>query len=142
VMVATVVVTVLTHDLAKGVLTGVLLSALFFARKVGQVLHVGSTLAADGNSRHYVVTGQVFFASSDAFVSSFDFREVLESVCIDVSGAHFWDLSAVGALDKVVLKFRREGTTVDLVGMDAASTTLVDRLGVHDKPGAEQLMGH
>ena len=141
VMLATVAVTVATGDLAKGVLTGVLLSALFFARKVGQVLHVDSIPAADRRSRHYRVTGQVFFASAQDFVSHFDLGEALERVTIDVSGAHFWDLSAVGALDKVVLKFRREGTQVVVVGIDEASATLVSRLGVHDKPEAERLMG-
>ena len=141
VMIGTVAVTVATHDLAKGVLTGVLLSALFFARKVSRVLHIGSTVEAHGAARTYVVTGQVFFASSERFVSAFDFREVLERVTIDVSAAHFWDLSAVGALDKVVLKFRREGTRVDIVGLNQASATIVDRLGVHDKPDAERLMG-
>ncbi|GHA72550.1 SulP family inorganic anion transporter [Cognatilysobacter bugurensis] len=141
VMIGTVAVTVVTHDLAKGVLTGVLLSALFFARKVGRVLHVGSTPGEGGRSREYVVTGQVFFASADAFVSAFDFKEALEHVTIDVRGAHFWDLSAVGALDKVVLKFRREGARVDIVGLNDASATIVDRLGVHDKPDAERLMG-
>jgi sulfate permease, SulP family len=141
VMIGTVIVTVATHDLAKGVLTGVLLSALFFARKVGRVLHVGSEASEDGRERNYRVTGQVFFASADSFVAAFDFREVLERVVIDVSDAHFWDLSAVGALDKVVLKFRREGTVVDIAGLNAASATIVDRLGVHDKPDAERLMG-
>jgi SulP family sulfate permease len=141
VMVGTVVVTVLTHDLAKGVLTGVLLSALFFARKIGRVLHIGSVSGDDGAVRIYTVTGQVFFASADAFVAGFDFKEVLERVTIDVSDAHFWDLSAVGALDKVVLKFRREGTQVDIVGLNEASATIIDRLGVHDKPDAERLMG-
>ncbi|WP_287596852.1 SulP family inorganic anion transporter [Thermomonas sp.] len=143
VMIATVVVTVLTHDLAKGVLTGVLLSALFFARKVGQVLHIGSVSANEGRERHYTVTGQVFFASAETFIAGFDFKEAIERVRIDVSPAHFWDLSAVGALDKVVLKFRREGTEVELIGMNEASGTLVDRLGVHDKPDAvDRLMGH
>ena len=141
VMVATVVVTVATHDLAKGVLTGVLLSALFFARKVGQVLHVGSVSADEGRARHYTVTGQVFFASAQAFVNRFDFKEAVERVRIDVGHAHFWDLTAVGALDKVVLKFRREGTQVEVVGLNEASATLVTRLGVHDKPHAERLMG-
>lgn len=92
-------------------------------------------------ARRYVVTGQVFFASANAFVDAFDFREVLETVRIDLSDAHFWDLSAVGALDKVVLKFRREGTMVEIIGMNEASRTMVDRLGVHDKPEAEHLMG-
>lgn len=143
VMVATVVVVVGTHDLAKGVLVGVLLSALFFARKVGRVLHVGSALSADERIREYRVTGQVFFASAESFIAGFDFREALDGVRIDVSRAHFWDLTAVTALDKVVLKFRREGTEVVLHGLNEASTTLVDRLGVHDKPDAvEQLMGH
>jgi SulP family sulfate permease len=141
VMLGTVIVTVSTHDLAKGVLTGVLLSALFFARKVGRVLHIGSVAGDDGNARTYTVTGQVFFASADAFAAGFDFREVVQRVVIDVSHAHFWDLSAVGALDKVVLKFRREGTAVEILGLNEASATLVDRLGVHDKPDAQRLMG-
>ena len=143
VMLGTVVVTVFTHDLAKGVLTGVLLSALFFARKVGRVLHIGSAASEDGAAREYVVTGQVFFASADAFVSAFDFREVVQRVRIDVSAAHFWDLSAVGALDKVVLKFRREGTEVQVLGLNAVSASLIDRLGVHDKPDTARMMdGH
>ncbi|MDT8410595.1 MAG: SulP family inorganic anion transporter [Wenzhouxiangellaceae bacterium] len=142
VMIGTVVVTVATHDLAKGVLTGVLLSALGFARKVSQVLVVGKHLEDEGATRSYTVTGQVFFASSNRFLSEFDFREVVEKVRIDVSGAHFWDLSAVGALDRVILKFRREGVEIELIGMDEASRTLVDRLGVADKPDAEKLLGH
>ena len=141
VMIATVAVTVMTHDLARGVLTGVLLSALFFARKVGQVLHVGSVSVDAGRARHYTVTGQVFFASAQDFINRFDFREAVERVRIDVGSAHFWDLTAVGALDKVVLKFRREGTDVEVAGLNEASATLVDRLGVHDKPGTERLMG-
>lgn len=143
VMVATVIVTLATHDLAMGVLTGVLLSALFFARKVGQVLHVGSSLDDDGRTRAYTVTGQVFFASADDFVSRFDFKELVEKVRIDVSRSHFWDLSAVGAFDRVVLKFRREGAEVEIVGLNEASATLVERLGVQDKPDeVAQLMGH
>ena len=143
VMIATVIVTVATHDLAKGVLTGVLLSALFFARKVGRVLHIGSIANNSGTERTYTVTGQVFFASSEAFVSAFDFKEALDRVTIDVSRSHFWDLSAVGALDRVVIKFRREGTQVDVIGLNEASTTLVERLGIHDKPDAvERLMSH
>jgi len=143
VMVATVIVVVATHDLAKGVGVGVLLSALFFARKVGQVLHVGSVGSADGCSRVYTVTGQVFFASAESFVAGFDFKEVLQRVHIDVSRAHLWDLTAVGALDKVVLKFRREGAQVEVIGLNEASATLVDRLAMHDKPDAvAQLMGH
>lgn len=141
VMIATVVVTVFTHDLAKGVLTGVLLSGVFFARKVGQVLHITSRSADEGSTREYTVTGQVFFASAQSFIAGFDFKDAIERVRMDVSAAHFWDLSAVGALDKVVLKFRREGTQVELLGMNEASATLVDRLGVHDKPDAERLMG-
>jgi len=142
VMIGTVVVTVATHDLAKGVLTGVLLSALGFARKVGQVLIVESRLDEGGSTRTYTVTGQVFFASADRFLAEYDFREVVENVRIDVSDAHFWDLSAVGALDRVILKFRREGVKVEIIGMDAASRTLVDRLGVADKPDADKLLGH
>jgi SulP family sulfate permease len=143
VMIATVVTTVATHDLAKGVLVGVLLSGIFFATKVSNVLHIGSRTEDEGRTRNYRITGQVFYASAERFVRSFDYREVLERVRIDVSRAHFWDISAVTALDKVVVKFRREGTEVEVVGLNEASATIVDRFGVHDKPDAvEQLMGH
>ena len=143
VMIATVLVTVLTHDLAQGVLVGVLLSGFFFAHKVSRVLYVGSTPAREGRERVYQVVGQVFFSSADRFIASFDYKEVIEQVTIDVSRAHFWDITAVTALDKVVLKFRREGTEVNVVGLNEASRTMVDRFAVHDKPDAvADLMGH
>jgi sulfate permease, SulP family len=143
VMVATVVVTVATHDLAKGVLVGVLLSGFFFAHKVGQILRVQSRAEDDGRTRTYQILGQVFFASADRFTNSFDYKEVVDKVRIDVSRAHFWDITAVSSLDKVVLKFRREGTEVEVVGLNQASATMVDKFGVHDKDGAEDLlMGH
>ena len=134
-------VTVSTHDLAKGVFVGVLLSGLFFAHKVGKVLRVDRSIGDDGLVRTYGVVGQVFFASAEAFVGAFDFKEVVDKVHIDVSRAHFWDITAVSALDKVVLKFKREGAEVEVIGLNEASATLVDRFAVHDKPGAvEQLM--
>ena len=143
VMIATVAVTVATHDLAKGVLTGVLLSGFFFAHKVGQILRVRSQSEAEGRTRTYTILGQVFFASADRFIASFDFKEVIEKVRIDVSRAHFWDITAISALDKVILKFRREGTEVEVIGLNEASATMVDRFAVHDKDGADDmLMGH
>ncbi|RLA40348.1 MAG: sodium-independent anion transporter, partial [Gammaproteobacteria bacterium] len=145
VMTSTVVVVVVTHNLALGVFVGVLLAAMFFANKIGRYMAVkvdsGEHGQTDGQlegqiegERTYKVVGQVFFASSEQFVQSFDFKEVLERVTIDVSDAHFWDITAVAALDKVVLKFRREGAEVNLIGMNEASATIVDTFGVHDKP--------
>ncbi|MEQ9326236.1 MAG: SulP family inorganic anion transporter, partial [Rhodospirillales bacterium] len=143
VMLATVAVVVATHNLAIGVLTGVLLSGIFFAWKVAQIFRVTSTLSEDGTARTYVVEGQVFFASADEFTASFDFNEALEKVTIDLGRAHVWDISSVAAVDTVVLKFRREGAEVELIGLNKASETIVDRLGIHDKPGAlERLTGH
>lgn len=144
VMVATVVVVVATHNLAKGVFVGVLLAALFFANKVGRFMVVKSAMATADTGRYYQVIGQVFFASADKFSNSFDFREVVDKVMIDLSQAHFWDITAVSALDKVVIKFRREGTEVELIGLNEASATIVDKFGVHDKPEeVEKMMsGH
>lgn len=143
VMLATVVAVVATHNLAIGVLAGVLLSGIFFSWKIAQVFRVTSTLSTDSMARTYVVEGQLFFASAEDFAAAFDFKEVLANVTIDVSRAHIWDISSVAALDTVVLKFRREGADVDIVGLNVASETIVDRLAIHDKPGAlERLMGH
>jgi len=143
VMLATVVVVVITHDLARGVLVGVLLSGFFFAHKVGQVLHVSSRTEDEGRTRAYTITGQVFFASAERFINAFDYKEVIDTVRIDVSRAHFWDITAISALDRVVIKFRREATAVEVIGIDEASATLVDRFAVHDKDAAaDMLAGH
>ncbi|MEZ2746567.1 SulP family inorganic anion transporter [Halopseudomonas bauzanensis] len=138
VMIVTVMVVVFTHNLAFGVLAGVLLAALFFANKVGHYLAVESTLEQTGSHRTYEVTGQVFFSSADKFVDAFDFKEALSKVTIDLQRAHFWDITAVSALDKVVLKLRREGVQVEVLGLNEASATIVDRFGEHDKPAAVQ----
>jgi SulP family sulfate permease len=143
VMLSTVATTVLTHDLAKGVLVGVLLSGFFFAHKVGMIMRVRSLVDQDGRTRTYTVIGQVFFASADQFIASFDFKEVIEKVRIDVSRAHFWDITAISALDKVILKFRREATEVEVIGLNEASATMVDRFAIHDKDDTvERMISH
>jgi len=134
VMVMTVIVVVATHNLAYGVLVGVLLASLFFANKVSHFMYVASEMDDDTQTCHYRVVGQVFFNSAERFVSQFDFKAVLDKVVIDLTRAHFWDISAVAALDKVVIKFRREGTEVELIGLNEASSTIIDRFGIHDKP--------
>ncbi|MCV2863374.1 SulP family inorganic anion transporter [Albidovulum sediminicola] len=143
VMIATVVAVIYTHNLAIGVLLGVLLSGIFFAAKIAQLFQVSSTISRDGRERVYVVEGQMFYGSVEDFMNAFDFREALDRVVIDVSRAHIWDISSVQALDMAVLKFRRDGAEVEIVGMNAASETIVDRLAIHDKPGAaDKLMAH
>lgn len=143
VMVTTVAATVLTHDLSIGVLVGVVLSAVFFARKVSQLSSITSERSADGRTRTYFVTGQLFFVSTHDFVHAFDTHEDLDRVVIDLTHAHLWDGSAVGAIDKVALALMRRGVQVELRGMNEASATLIDRVAVHDKPGAlERAAGH
>jgi len=143
VMLATVVVVVWTHDLARGVLAGVLLSGVFFAGKVKRLFAVTSALSEDGRTRTYYYAGQVFFGSTERFAEAIDFKELVDHVVLDVSAAHFWDISAVGALDKVVIKLRREGKAVDVVGLNAASATMIGRFAVHDKAGAHaKSLGH
>lgn len=144
VMLSTVSVVVMTHNLAMGVFVGVLLAALFFANKIGRFMAVNSRSEDAGQHRIYTVVGQVFFASSEQFLAAFDFKEVIEKVTIDVTQAHFWDLTSVAALDKVIIRFRREGCEVNVVGMNEASTTVVDKFGVHNNPEevAKLLGGH
>jgi SulP family sulfate permease len=142
VMLSTVAVVVWTHNLAFGVLTGILLAALFFANKIGHFMYVESSFDEEGNTRTYRAVGQIFFNSADKFYNAFDFKEVVDKVIIDLSRAHFWDVSAVYALDKAVIKFRREGAKVELIGQNDATRTIIDRFGVHDKPEEiEKIMG-
>jgi SulP family sulfate permease len=136
VMLTTVAVVLATNDLAKGVIVGVLLSGIFFAWKVTRLFKVTSSLSVDGMARTYVVYGQVFFASADAFATAFDFDETAPRVEIDLTHAHFWDISAVAALDTVVMKYRRQGVDVETTGLNEASATMIGQHGTHQKAEA------
>ncbi|MRH00999.1 STAS domain-containing protein [Xanthomonas sontii] len=141
VMLGTVAVTVATHDLARGVLTGVLLSALFFARKVGRMLHIARSEDADGGHT-YRIRGQLFFASAGGFAGAFDFAHAPARVTLDLSDAHVWDISAIGALDQVVMKFRRHGAQVQVLGLNPDSAAMVGRLGRHQRDDVESVSLH
>ncbi len=142
VMISTVVVVVWTHNLAIGVFVGVLLGSLFFANKISHFMYVEKEFDEESDTRTYHVIGQIFFNSADKFIDAFDFKEAVEKVVIDLSRAHFWDITSVSALDKAVIKFRREGAEVVLIGQNEATSTIIDRFGIHDKPEEiEKIMG-
>ncbi|WP_428675254.1 SulP family inorganic anion transporter [Reyranella sp.] len=134
VMLATVVVVVGTGDLSMGVLVGVLLSGVFFAAKVARLMSVEAMRSEDGRVVTYVVTGQVFFASSNVLTEAIDYQDVPPQVRIDVGQAHFWDVTAIGALDVIVLKLRRHGAEVEIIGLNEASATMVERFASHRRP--------
>lgn len=133
VMLATVVTTIFTHNLAYGVLVGVLLSAVSFANKIEQFLRIDSSYDEKTNTRYYEVHGQVFFASTTQFLNAFDTKEALDAMHIDVTHAHFWDVTAVDTLDKLVIRLQREGINVKVTGMNQASRTIIDKFSVHDR---------
>ncbi|MDP1026256.1 SulP family inorganic anion transporter [Sphingomonas sp. KR1UV-12] len=137
VMLVTVMVVVATRDLSLGVLAGVLLSGIFFAGKVQRMFSVERTLSPDGVQATYRVTGEIFFASVDRFTRAFQAENGARHIVIDVTAAHFWDISGVGALDKIVARLRRDGRAVEVVGYNRASADLVDRFALHDKTGVE-----
>lgn len=133
VMAATTVTVVATHDLSKGVVLGVLLSAVFFMRKVGKTIALTEIETAEPGLLRYRVTGQLFFASSDVFAASFEHHGQPTRVEIDLTDAHLWDLTGVAALDKVVFRYRRLGAVVNVTGMTLAERTLIEKVGRHDK---------
>ena len=142
VMLTTVVITVGTHNLALGVFSGVLLASLFFANKISHFMYSENRYYDENQTKIYEVHGQIFFNSSDKFYELFDYKEDVKSVIIDLTRAHFWDISAVFALDKAVIKLRKEGKEVEVVGRNEASATIIDRFGIHDKPEEiEKVMG-
>lgn len=134
VMVITVITVVMTNNLSLGVLVGVILSAIFFASKISKV-KVTSISAKGANKRIYHVTGQLFFASVTDFINGFDFKEDVKEVDLDLSHAHLWDDSAVGAIDKVVIKYHQNGVKVNLRGLNTESNKLINKIAIHNKPG-------
>ncbi len=133
VMIATTLTVVVTHDLSKGVVLGVILSAIFFMRKVGETVGVEEIATPEEGVLRYRVTGQLFFASADVFAAAFEHHGHPRRVEIDMTGAHLWDLTGVAAVDKVVFRYRRQGAEVTVIGMNEAGQTLIDRVGRHDK---------
>ncbi len=130
VMVATVVIVVFTHDLSKGVIAGVILSAIFFVAKISKV-NVTKNIVNEIST--FIVEGQLFFASVESFLESFDFTVKDEQIVIDFSQTHVWDDSGVGAIDKVVLKYNENNNQVTLIGLNATSQQLVDKLAIFNK---------
>ncbi len=134
VMLTTVIVVVWTHNLAYGVFAGVLLASLFFANKISHFMYVVTEKDDATETTKYIIHGQVFFNSSDRFVNMFDYTNITKNIMIDLEMAHFWDISAVAALDKAVIKLRKEGAQVEIKGLNQASRTIIDRFGIHDNP--------
>ncbi len=133
VMVATVVMVVWTHDLSIGVLTGVLLSGIFFAYKVRQLVTIKDHI--EDKTHHYIFGGQIFFGSVDMMYEAMEFNEEnIDKVIIDIHDAHFWDISATGILDKIAERLKNEGKQVEIIGMNEASATLVEKYSDHEKP--------
>ncbi|RMF69060.1 MAG: SulP family inorganic anion transporter [Cyanobacteria bacterium J069] len=133
VMLTTMFVTILTRNFALGVVTGIVMSTVFFSRKIAQLVFVDKILIHDGSHRVYKVSGQIFFLSIEEFLESFDFTELVDRVTIDLTYAHLWDQGAVEAIDRVMLKFRRQGVEVELLGVNEASSTLLENLAVHSR---------
>lgn len=128
VMVATVLVVVATHDLAKGVLSGVVLSALIFGWKMAR-LH-STSYKSELGEKVYVISGQLFFGTMTHFIEQFDFQDDPGQIVIDFSRSHIWDMSAVTAISKVVAKYRELDKFVVITGLNEESKQLVDQLGI------------
>ena len=126
VMLSVVIIVLATHNLALGVFVGVLLSALFFINKLESAVHVQSEL--HNHTRRYLVSGQIFFSSSEKFFQFFDFNEHIQKVEIELSHAHIWDMTSVQMLNAVVEKFEAHGVVVEVLGLNEASSTLIDRI--------------
>ena len=131
VMIATVIVVVATHNLAIGVLVGVLLSALFLAQKLENDVHIETS--RHGDTRIYDVRGQLFFSSSERFSQAFDSQENVKHVVIDLTHSHIWDVTTVASLDSIIEKFQKNNIQVTVKGLNEASSIMIDKYGKHAK---------
>ncbi|MTH66758.1 STAS domain-containing protein, partial [Agromyces bracchium] len=130
VMVTTVVIVVITHNLAIGVIAGVVVAMIAFARRVAHFASVERRVELDGAvpTAYYRVDGELFFASSNDLTTQFEYADDPDRVVIDMSGSHIWDASTVAALDSITTKYEHHGKRAVIVGMNEASTRLHGRL--------------
>ncbi len=133
VMVATVIVIVATHNLAIGVIVGVIIAMVAFARRVAHLVTVVRSIPDDEvvPTALYTVDGALFFASSNDLTTQFYYHDDPDRIVIDISASHIWDASTVAALDAITTKYERLGKVVVIVGMNEASSLLHTRLGGH-----------
>ena len=125
-MLITVAITVWTHNLAIGVIVGVVAAMVMFARRVAHFTSVTRTVS--GDVARYDVDGELFFASSNDLTTQFEYAADPPRVVIDMSRSHVWDASTVAALDAIVTKYEQHGATVELVGMNEATGKFFRRL--------------
>ena len=128
VMLVSTLATIVTHNLAIGVLSGVVFAAVLFARRVAHFTTVTRTLSEDGSEARYAVDGELFFASSNDLTTQFEYADDPERVVIDMSRSHVWDASSVAALDAIVTKYERHGATVEIVGLNETASAFHGRL--------------
>ncbi|WP_396246704.1 SulP family inorganic anion transporter [Gordonia sp. CNJ-863] len=131
VMLATVIVTVATHNLAYGVIVGVLTAMVLFARRVAHFTEVVDVADPDPDTRVYAVQGELFFASSNDLIYQFDYVGDPKNVIIDMSGSHIWDASTVATLDAITTKYQAKGKTATIIGLNDSSAERHQRLSGH-----------
>ena len=131
VMAVTVAVTVATHNLAFGVIAGVLVALTLFARRVAHLVTVTREVSADGSTSTYRVSGQLFFASSNELYTDFDYTDPAARIVIDLTGAQLWDASTIAALDAIEYKYAKHGKTVEVIGLDPTSAGRRAKLSGH-----------
>ncbi|MFC7620965.1 SulP family inorganic anion transporter [Microlunatus sp. GCM10028923] len=136
IMATTVVVTVVTHNLAAGVILGVIVACLLFARRIAHFTEVVEVAHPDENTRVYAVKGALFFASSNDLVYQFDYAGDPENVIIDLSESQIYDSSTVAALDAIELKYRQRGKRVEVIGLNEPSRAWHSRLTGKLRAGA------
>ncbi|MGR5076526.1 SulP family inorganic anion transporter [Photobacterium swingsii] len=144
IMIATVISVVMTHNLAIGVIIGVVISTVFYANHSRKIMKVTDDVVIHNEHTIHKVHGQIFFASAYNFIDMFNFNHPTKYVTIDLTDAHFWDITAVGALDKVVIKFMDAGSDVEIIGMNEESDQLISKFAIFDKPDllANRTIGH
>ncbi|MCW8328488.1 SulP family inorganic anion transporter [Photobacterium sp. SDRW27] len=144
IMIATVLSVVFTHNLAIGVVVGVVISTFFYANHSRKIMKVTDDVVIHNEHTIHKVHGQIFFASAYNFIDMFNFNNPTKYITIDLSDAHFWDITAVGALDKVIIKFINNGSIVDIIGMNEDSEQMISKFAIFDKPDklANQSFGH
>ncbi|ASE57730.1 SulP family inorganic anion transporter [Staphylococcus saprophyticus] len=125
VMVLTVIIVLMTHNLAIGVVVGVVFSALFFATKISKV---EVTSEEFGKVNRMSFKGQIFFVSIDSMMEQINFNIENSKIELNFNDAHLWDDSAVDAIDTIVRKFEEKNNIVHVEKLNSDSRKIVSEL--------------
>ena len=118
-------ITIITHNLAVAVLTGIIISGLNFTWQKANELSVNTETS--GSEKIYHLNSDLFFGAVASFEGIFDIKNDPKSVVIDFKNSEIKDMSALESLAKMTNKYASLDKVLYLKNLNENSKKRVEK---------------